>query len=300
MVRKGLITVAVAGVGLIMLPGSAPASTVAISGTTLKATDPLNVAQATTVNFTAATATFGVTDGGGAMTAVAPCVVNGAGTAVQCPSAGVTQIFVDGAGGIDDIIIDPSVPTGLQTLLRGGAGPDVLTGGGGNDILEGGAGADTYFGAVGIDSVSYASHPAGPGVRVRVGTGPVSGNGFDGGPGARDQITNSVEGVIGTGSNDVVAGNSSANVFRGVGGLDKMVGRGGADRLFGGAKRDVLRGGNGPDRIDGGPGRDFLSGQNGSDKLFANDGEADGVIDCGNGAGEFASVDALDPAPVSC
>jgi hypothetical protein len=297
--RKGFMSIAIAALGLLLVPVTALGSTVATSGNTLKVSDPLNVAQATTVNFNGATGVFGLSDGGGAMTAVAPCVANGAGTAVQCPGAGITRISIDGAGGIDDLLIDPTVPASVRTLLQGGVGADVLTGGLGADLLVGGDGPDTFIGGPGVDTVSYVSHTV-PAVHVRMRGGPVSGNAVDGPPGGRDRITATVEGVIGSSSSDVIFGDGSANIIRGKGGLDKIAAKAGRDRLFGGPRRDVLRGGGGPDRIVGEGGGDIMSGMDGSDRLLANDGAADLLINCGNGNGEFADVDALDPAPISC
>lgn len=295
------IAAAAAAVGLLLLlPGTALGSDVSIAGKTLKVNDPANVAQNQTVGYNGATGNFELDDGGGPMTAVAPCITNLAGDAVRCPAAGITRIQVLGNGGIDDIVIQAAVPTSVRTLLAGGAGNDALNGGAGSDLLDGGDDADTFDGGGGVDTVSYASRPAIPSIRVQIGGGPVSGNSADGPAGARDRITGSVEGVIGTPGNDVVIGDGSANLFKGGDGRDKMAGKGGPDRLFGGLRQDFLRGGAGPDRLVGDGGADFLNGQDGADRLFAVDGLADAVINCGNGNGEFAAIDALDPAPVSC
>jgi Ca2+-binding RTX toxin-like protein len=301
-VGRATVTIVAASVSaMLLLPGAALGSDVSVSGKTLKVTDPANVAQNQTVSFDAATATFEITDGGGPMAAVAPCVAGLGGTAVRCPASGVTQIQVLGNGGIDDMVIQPSVPATVRALLSGGAGADVLTGGSGADTLDGGDGGDILAGGAGVDQVSYALRFGPAGVRIRMGAGPVSGNGADGPPGGRDRILADIEGATGSPQNDVIVGTATANVLSGAGGLDKIAGRLGGDRILGGAKRDVLRGGPGPDKLIGGTGADSLAGQGGIDKLLAADGLADFSIDCGAPAApELAVVDGLDPAPVDC
>ena len=288
---------------LLALPGVASASTVATTtGGTLEVTDPANIAQATTIAYDAATGNYLVDDGGGpTMTAVAPCVANPAATAVECPGAGITKITVDGAGGIDDLFIDATVPSGVTTVLGGGTGADILNGGAGNDTLDGGDGADTFNGGGGKDTATYASRTGPAGVRLRPGGGPVSGNGVDGPFGARDIIRADVENLVGSSRIDYLFGSGRDNVYDGGPMRDKIGGKGGQDTLIGGSGRDILRGGPGADDLIGDAGRDNFNGQGGSDVLEAVDNLADLVIDCGPGGGEVANVDAgLDPAPVNC
>ena len=295
--------VTAAGLALVVLPSVASASTVSTGGVKLKVTDPANIAQATTVAYDAVSGNYLVDDGGGpTMVAVAPCVANPGATAVQCPGAGITKITIDGAGGIDDLFIDATVPTAVETFMSGGTGPDIFNGGGGNDTMDGGDGADIFNGGAGKDTATYASRATPGGLTIRLGgLGPVSGNGADGPIGARDTIAADVENATGGPRNDYVFGSGADNVVDGAGGRDKIGGKNGADTLLGGAGRDVvMRGGNGADHLVGGPARDNFSGQAGADVLDADDGVADGLIDCGAGAGDVANVDALDPAPVNC
>jgi Ca2+-binding RTX toxin-like protein len=296
-------TVAV-GLALLALPAAAGASTVSTGLGELMVTDPANIAQATTVAYDGISGNYLIDDGGGpTMTAVAPCAANPAATAVECPGAGITKISVDGEGGIDDLFIDATVPTGIDTFLGGGTGPDVLNGGGGNDTLDGGDGADIFNGGAGKDTATYASRGGPLGVRVTIGAGPVSGNVPDGPAGARDTIRPDVENVTGTAQVDYLRGNGRDNVLDGGPTRDKIGGKGGDDTLLGkGGTIDVLRGGDGADHLIGGPGTDNMNGQNGGgDVIDAVDNHADLVIDCGPGAGETANVDAgIDPAPVNC
>jgi Ca2+-binding RTX toxin-like protein len=290
------------GLVLLALPGAASASTVSTGAGELKVTDPANIAQATTVAFDAATGDYLIDDGGGpTMVAVAPCVANAAATAVQCPGAGITKITIDGAGGIDDLFIDATVPTAVTTFLSGGIGPDVLNGGGGNDTMDGGDGADVFNGGAGKDTVTYASRATPAGVRVRIGAGPVSGNGADGPVGNRDRVVADVENLTGSPRVDYLFGNGQPNTLDGGDTRDKITGKGGNDTVLGKGGEDVLRGGPGADHLVGGADRDNLNAQGGGgDVIDAADNFADALIDCGAGAGETANVDALDPAPVNC
>jgi Ca2+-binding RTX toxin-like protein len=290
------------GLVLLALPAAASASTVSTGAGELKVTDPANIAQATTVAFDAATGDYLVDDGGGpTMVAVAPCVANPAATAVQCPGAGITEITIDGAGGIDDLFIDATVPTAITTFLGGGTGPDVLNGGGTNDTMDGGDGSDIFNGGAGKDTVSYASRSGPAGVRVRFGAGPVSGNGVDGPAGGRDTVRPDVENAVGSPQVDYLFGNGAANRLDGGDTRDKITGKGGNDTVLGRGGDDVLRGGPGADHLVGGPDRDNLDAQGGGgDVIDAVDNFADALIDCGPGAGEIANVDAIDPAPVNC
>ena len=61
-----------------------------------------------------------------------------------------------------------------------------------------------------------------------------------------DQLFN-IEGLSGSDYNDVLTGNSGANVdFSGPVGLDVLIGGEGADHLLGGDGNDILKGGGGP------------------------------------------------------
>jgi Ca2+-binding RTX toxin-like protein len=82
--------------------------------------------------------------------------------------------------------------------------------------------------------------------------------------------------MMGLGGNDVLTGNSRANVLDcGAGndtasggiGDDRIIGRDGDDRLFGGTGNDVVFGSNGNDRMLGQDGDDLLFGENGNDAM---------------------------------
>ena len=83
------------------------------------------------------------------------------------PTADLSAIVVDGAGGDDRIALDTSrdaFPASLQIVLAGGAGDDelegglghqVLIGGRGNDLIDGNQGADDQFGGHGNDVIVW-------------------------------------------------------------------------------------------------------------------------------------------------
>jgi Ca2+-binding RTX toxin-like protein len=133
---------------------------------------------------------------------------------------------------------------GRAMLIRGTRGANQLVGtryadtilaDDGNDTIDGGAGADIIDGGAGVDTVTYASSPH----AVRV---DLSRTVQQGGDAEGDQLY-SVENVVGSASNDTLAGNSAANA---------LYGGNGHDSLFGGfdGQIDVLDGGKGIDSVD--------------------------------------------------
>ncbi len=116
--------------------------------------------------------------------------------------------------------------------LSGGGGNDNLSGRGGDDVLEGGAGADRLLGGAGVDTVSYSSSDGAVMVDLEAGTG-------EGGHAEGDVIVD-VENVLGSGYEDVLGGDGSANRLSGGDGDDMLDGGAGADRLLGGAGVDTV------------------------------------------------------------
>ncbi len=119
---------------------------------------------------------------------------------------------------------------GSANQLFGENGDDTLTGGGGDDVLFGGAGADVLDGGAGLDAAAFTSS-----VVVDLGAGTAS----EGSSAPVDTLI-SIEKVIGSDENDVVAGrNNAADTLLGAGGDDLLEGRGGDDVLDGGAGADT-------------------------------------------------------------
>jgi len=102
-----------------------------------------------------------------------------------------------------------------NNLLQGAGGVDTLRGGAGNDTLDGGAQTDILDGGAGIDLASYASSAGAVTIdlslAVQVG-GDAAGESYVG-----------IEGIVGSGFNDTLIGNTAANAFAGGGGDDKFI-----------------------------------------------------------------------------
>jgi Ca2+-binding RTX toxin-like protein len=124
--------------------------------------------------------------------------------------------------------------------LSGADGNDSLYGGVGNDTLEGGAGDDLIDGGSGTDTARYNN--AGAGITVNLGLGGAQNTGGNG----VDTLV-SIENLIGSAFNDVLAGSAFANRIDGGNGNDIMNGASGNDWLQGGAGNDVINGGLGID-----------------------------------------------------
>ncbi len=135
--------------------------------------------------------------------------------------------------------IENLVGTNANDTLTGDGNANSLRGQDGDDLLNGGNGDDTLDGGDGTDTIDF-SNLMGVSVDLVAGTA-ISGSETD--------TLISIEGVIGSDFDDVIAG--SAN----------------DDSLFGGAGNDTITGGAGDDTIDGNSGDDDLDGGDGVDTL---------------------------------
>ncbi len=162
--------------------------------------------------------------------------------------------------------------------LTGGDGGDTINGGTGNDLISGGlgidtlngdedddtfdegtanSGADVFNGGSGIDTVTYARRTVG--VTVTMGAGA-----DDGETGATegDDVTASIEILVGTALADVLTGSAGNDTINAGAGDDQLSGGGGDDILRGEAGYDTFLEGtaaNGADVFHGGPGIDTVS-----------------------------------------
>jgi Ca2+-binding RTX toxin-like protein len=136
-------------------------------------------------------------------------------------------------------------------LLHGREGDDDLLGGDGNDVLHGGTGNDVLRGGSGIDTAAYLNAAMGVAVNLSIITSQDTREGFE--------TLDSIENLSGSGFDDTLAGNATANLIDGGGGNDSLVGGDGDDILQGGAGMDSLEGGAGRDtaRLRGGQ-ADFM------------------------------------------
>lgn len=161
------------------------------------------------------------------------------GTDTVNASAVSSSSVINLAGGLSTIDGVNLTLNNIENAI-GGDGNDFITGNGsvnqlwgmrGNDHLNGGLGADALFGGTGFDSASYAGAAAGvwawldaPGLN----TGEATGDTY-----------NTIEGLTGSGFNDVLAGNALGNVLNGLGGNDILIGGAVGDVLNGGAGLDT-------------------------------------------------------------
>jgi Ca2+-binding RTX toxin-like protein len=153
-------------------------------------------------------ANFRIRDGGSQLDTGAGCATGV--SSVNCPTAGITHIYVDTRDKDDRIDISEAIT--IDTTLRGGRDNDTVNGGGGRDALSNvgmADGNDTLIGRSGNDVIR-------------------------GGLGA-DQLDG------GTG-NDELIGGSGNDTLRGGPGADALHGGLGYDHCFGGPGTDKRTG----------------------------------------------------------
>lgn len=178
-------------------------------------------------------------------------VVHSGSTGMEYEGENYASVVI--GGGQDDRIIGSS----KWDFLIGNAGDDTIEGGRGADIISGGAN-----GSIG-DTASYEHSK--PGVTIKLGSSKPQIGGD-----AQGDVLVGIENVIGSGSKDIIQGDSGQNVLVGNGGDDALIGGLGNDRLYGGDGKDYLVGGIGNDILDGGPDReaDLVVAGSGNDLIY--------------------------------
>ncbi len=162
--------------------------------------------------------------------------------------------------------------------LNGGDGNDLLDGGAGNDALNGGAGNDRLIGRTGDDTMTggtgddiYYVDSAGDIVTENVGEGIDTLRTTVSLFSLPDHVENGVMDSTADGMN--LWGNGLNNLLIGNTGADILFGAGGNDELRGGVGNDGLYGGHGNDTLLGGVGDDYLWGYFGADTLTGGAGD---------------------------
>ena len=187
--------------------------------------------------------------------AIINAAIAGAGFTVTAAGAADIRVSVHDGDVLNPVTRSYNLFAGERTLqgspqgdiLTGGSSADILNGAGGNDILIGGGGGDRLDGGEGDD---YAGYTGSSGVFAHL-TWAVNNSGD-----AAGDTYVGIEGLIGSGHDDLLAGNEANNTLVGNAGNDWLFGREGLDYLLGGEGNDVLSGGPGNDLLDGGAGDD--------------------------------------------
>jgi Ca2+-binding RTX toxin-like protein len=179
---------------------------------------------------------------------------------------GVSVERIIGGGGNDTLTGNAS-----PNFITGGAGNDTLNGLGGNDRLFGGAGNDTFNGGSGTgDWVDYSGATGAVVVTI-------DGVANDGEGAESDNVTTTVENVLGGPGDDDITGSTAKNKLTGGLGNDTLTGNAGNDILIGGDGDDTLQGGGGSDTLNGGLGGDVLNGGPGTGDNTSYAGRSSGV-----------------------
>lgn len=132
-------------------------------------------------------------------------------------------------------LVDTITGNASANTITGGTGADILNGGAGDDVFTSGTAmddGDTISGGAGVDTIDYSNRTAGVTV-VLNGTTP------SGETGEGDTLNTDMENVIGTGFDDSITGNASANELVGGVGDDTLLGLAGDDVLEGGGLAEV-------------------------------------------------------------
>ncbi|WP_415891745.1 hypothetical protein ACMXYN_10320 [Neptuniibacter sp. PT8_73] len=133
---------------------------------------------------------------------------------------------------------------GDDTLRGGASGDNYLIGDEGDDALIGGTDNDAFDGGAGSDLVSYYE-TATSGISIDLALN--SAQSSTGGSGTDTLI--SIERLDATDFDDVLYGNSQANILKGFEGDNILHGRDGNDTLIGGTGDDTFNGGTGADTV---------------------------------------------------
>ena len=165
---------------------------------------------------------------------------------------------------------DTIVGAGITTMLRGGAGNDLITslstgnsiygdqgndtinGSSGNETMDGGAGADRFFGGGGSDTISYKNSSSAVNIDLAKST-------FYGGDAEGDYLAGSgIGNAIGSDFNDTIVGASITTMLRGGAGNDIITSLSNGNIIYGDQGNDTIYGSAGNETMYGGIDNDLI------------------------------------------
>jgi Ca2+-binding RTX toxin-like protein len=225
---------------------------------------------------------------------------------VTCPTlAGPARwLMADLGPGNDKLTVEGSLEAVDFVRVNGGDGNDTIRGGPEEDLLQSGPGSDHIYGGEGSDGLigglpgpTYL-YGEGGGDLLAAGGG-CAGGILDGGPGEDDASFAETQAHPGTLYISLEAGWAWINAIKH---CDKVRLPRSDEDIEGSFDNDVLIGDSEANVMLGQPGVDSFFGRGGKDVIVAADGVKDWYIQCGNkGRPEgIAIVDSIDPRPQDC
>jgi Ca2+-binding RTX toxin-like protein len=224
---------------------------------------------------------------------------------VTCPTLGPARwLMADLGPGNDKLRVAGSLEAVDFVRINGGDGNDVIHGGPEEDLIESGPGSDHIYGGEGSDGLigglpgpTYL-YGEGGGDLLAAGGGCAGGT-LDGGPGEDDASFAETQAHPGTLYISLEAGWAWIDAVKH---CDKVRLPRSDEDIEGSFDNDVLIGDSEANVMIGQPGVDSFFGRGGNDVIVAADGVKDWHIQCGNkGHPEgTAIVDSIDPAPKDC
>ena len=149
---------------------------------------------------------------------------------------------IDGGSGSNQLLGGD----GADTFI-GGVGNDSISGGNGNDVMQLGSGVTVIDGGAGTDTLDFSAASSGVTFTLTQGSTDTTANLTGAGLGV---VTyRNIEGVTGSGHDDLLTGSGSADHLSGAAGNDTLIGANGNDTLIGGAGNDAIDTSSGNDRV---------------------------------------------------
>lgn len=223
---------------------------------------------------------------------------------VACHLQGPARwLMADLGAGNDRLTVQGSLEAVESVRISGGPGNDIIHGGPEGDLIESGTGSDRIYGGGGDDGlVGGLPGPTylygGPGNDLLAAGGGCAGGALVGGPGNDDASFAETQAHPGILYVSLASGVAYINVIRGCHKVHLRT----DENIEGSFDDDVLIGDSAANVIIGQPGVDSFYGRGGDDVIEARDGVRDAHIQCGtpgHPAG-LALVDSFDPPTVDC